>query len=151
MCACLMCRCPSLLPRFLPQLQLLQRLAFQDFYFGEITRRGYVVVGRYGLIGRRRYAIYERLAGTANRLTLEQIISVLIESAKFPLLCEEEDQNMFWGFPRPNWSSSVCSCSHILFVGMKSAILPVDTLTTIINLIIVVAAIIFYRRWKRVG
>lgn len=60
------------------------------------------MVGRYGLIGRRRYAIYERLAGTANRLTLEQIISVLIESAKFPLLFSEEDRNTFWGFPNPN-------------------------------------------------
>ena len=41
----MMIRCPSLLLRFSPQLQLLQRLAFLDYYHGEKSRRGYYASG----------------------------------------------------------------------------------------------------------
>ena len=48
---------------------------------------------------RLKYDIYGKLVNTANRSVLESVVKEMMDLAKFPFLCGEEERTLFWRFP----------------------------------------------------
>ena len=48
---------------------------------------------------RLKYDIYGKLINTANRSVLESVVQEMMDLARFPFLCEEEERTLFWRFP----------------------------------------------------